>query len=110
MTFRTIAAALGALSCLTGLAFAQPPTAPSTPAAASSKKMPMRDAKGHFMKMSGKKGGSTGKHMLPPRDAKGRFMKMPHTMRMSGKKGGAMMGKKMPARDPKTGRFIKSKM
>ena len=103
MRFLKIATAAIVLACVTSVsAFAQKPMASASPApkmgkmakmpktgkmGKMTKKMPMRDAKGHFISSKG-------------------TSKMSKMSKMSGT---SKMTKKMPARDPKTGRFISSK-
>ena len=72
----SVAAAAATLTSLLAInpVFAQTkPMASPTPAMA--KKMPMRDAKGHFMKASPSPKPMMGTKKMPMRDAKGRFMK-----------------------------------
>lgn len=83
---------VGATASFAGQGAPTAPYALKAPMAAGAKKMPMRDAKGRFMKAPPKK-----MHMMPMRGANGRFVKAP------------MMSSahKMPMRDSK-GRFMKA--
>jgi DNA-binding protein HU-beta len=120
MQIKRIAGVALVLTALTGAAFAQGTTKPTTRPAPPAVKAPastMGAAKKTAKTTVKKTAKTTAKKTAPARDAKGRFASTKkstaptHAVAMSGKKGGstgATAAKKtMPARDPKTGRFIK---
>ena len=104
MRFLKIATAAIALACVTSIsAFAQKPMASPSPAAPKMGKMAKTPKMGKMAKPAKK---------MPMRDAKGHFISSKGTSKMSKmSKMGKMAkpAKKMPMRDPKTGRFISSK-
>ncbi len=101
MRFLKIATAAIALACVTSIsAFAQKPMASPSPIAPKMGKMAKTPKMGKMAKPAKK---------MPMRDAKGHFISSKGTSKMSKMSNMGKSTKKMPMRDPKTGRFISSK-